>query len=55
MVSPLMINNIKYGTYIVWACTNFAFIPLVYFFSKNLPRIAAPLTGPTNIRQFPRH
>jgi hypothetical protein len=36
MVSPLMINNIKYGTYIVWACTNFAFIPIVYFFSMHL-------------------
>ncbi|KAI0479387.1 general substrate transporter [Xylariaceae sp. FL0804] len=32
MVSPVMIEKIKYGTYIVWAITNFSFIPIVYFF-----------------------
>ncbi|KAI0015254.1 general substrate transporter [Xylariomycetidae sp. FL0641] len=32
MVSPVMISNIKYGTYIVWAITNFCFLPIVYFF-----------------------
>lgn len=31
MVSPLMIKNIKYGTYIVWTATNAAMVPLYYF------------------------
>lgn len=36
MVSPVMINNIGYGTYIVWTVTNLCFIPLIYFLSKLL-------------------
>ncbi|AEO63159.1 uncharacterized protein THITE_2038523 [Thermothielavioides terrestris NRRL 8126] len=31
MISPVLIENIKYGTYILWAGTNFAFIPMIYF------------------------
>ncbi|RDW62489.1 hypothetical protein BP5796_10791 [Coleophoma crateriformis] len=31
MISPVLISNIKYGTYILWACTNAAFIPMIYF------------------------
>ncbi|CAJ2511448.1 Uu.00g070730.m01.CDS01 [Anthostomella pinea] len=31
MVSPLMISNLKYGTYIVWTATNACFLPIVYF------------------------
>ncbi|KAI1339974.1 general substrate transporter [Xylariaceae sp. FL0016] len=38
MVSPVMISNIKYGTYIVWAITNFCFIPIVYFFIPETAR-----------------
>ncbi|PSR79063.1 general substrate transporter [Coniella lustricola] len=31
MVSPVMISNIGYGTYIVWTVTNLCFIPLIHF------------------------
>lgn len=31
MISPVLISNIKYGTYILWSATNFAFIPMIYF------------------------
>ncbi|GAA5995732.1 sugar porter family MFS transporter [Rhodotorula paludigena] len=32
MITPVAIDTIGYQIYIVWACTNFAFIFLVYFF-----------------------
>ncbi|CAK7197847.1 hypothetical protein SEUCBS139899_000497 [Sporothrix eucalyptigena] len=31
MISPVLIERIKFGTYILWAGTNFAFIPMIYF------------------------
>jgi hypothetical protein len=31
MISPVLIANIKYGTYILWAGTNLAFIPMIYY------------------------
>ena len=31
MISPVLIANIKYGTYILWASTNLAFIPIIYY------------------------
>jgi hypothetical protein len=34
MISPVLISRIKYGTYILWACTNLCFVPMIYFFSK---------------------
>lgn len=37
MISPVLINNIQWGTYVLWTCTNFSFIPLIYFLSKRLP------------------
>lgn len=36
MISPVLINNIKYGTYILWCGTNFVFIPMIYYLSKSL-------------------
>ncbi|KAJ9133457.1 General substrate transporter [Pleurostoma richardsiae] len=30
MVSPIMMSNIGYGTYILWSATNFFFIPMIY-------------------------
>lgn len=34
MISPVLISRIQYVTYILWACTNLSFIPVIYFFSK---------------------
>ncbi|KAF2767627.1 general substrate transporter [Teratosphaeria nubilosa] len=31
MISPVLISHIKYGTYILWTCTNLLFIPMIYF------------------------
>ncbi len=31
MVTPTLINNIKWKAYLVFMITNFAFVPLVYF------------------------
>ncbi|KAJ5082308.1 sugar transporter [Penicillium argentinense] len=31
MISPVLISRIKYGTYILWACTILCFIPMIYF------------------------
>lgn len=48
MISPVMINNIGYKTYIVWAVTNLCFIPMIYFLSKclvTIPSRAAFLSG----------
>jgi hypothetical protein len=36
MISPVLIDRIKYGTYILWCGTNLVFIPLIYFLSKFL-------------------
>lgn len=35
MISPVLIARIKFGTYILWAGTNFAFIPMIYFLSAS--------------------
>lgn len=40
MISPVLISRIKYGTYILWACTNLCFFPMIYFLGKSLPRIS---------------
>ncbi|EIM81381.1 general substrate transporter [Stereum hirsutum FP-91666 SS1] len=32
MITPTAISSIGYKTYVVWACTNFAFIFITYFF-----------------------
>ncbi|KAI2865699.1 hypothetical protein CBS63078_8346 [Aspergillus niger] len=32
MISPVLISRIQYVTYILWACTNLSFIPVIYFF-----------------------
>lgn len=36
MISPVLIDKIKYGTYILWCGTNLVFIPLIYFLSMSL-------------------
>lgn len=35
MISPVLIENIKFGTYVLWCATNFSFISLIYFFSRS--------------------
>lgn len=32
MVTPVMIDKIKWGTYLVFACLNASFLPVIYFF-----------------------
>lgn len=32
MVTPIMISNIKWGTYLFFACINACFLPVIYFF-----------------------
>jgi hypothetical protein len=32
MITPIMIDNIKWGTYLVFACINAGFFPLIYIF-----------------------
>ncbi|KAH7115921.1 hypothetical protein B0J11DRAFT_113492 [Dendryphion nanum] len=32
MIAPIALHNIGYRTYIIFACTNFAIVPLIYFF-----------------------
>ncbi|KIY64080.1 general substrate transporter [Cylindrobasidium torrendii FP15055 ss-10] len=32
MITPVAIDSIAWKTYIVWACTNAAFVPITYFF-----------------------
>ena len=36
MISPVLISRITYGTYALWASTNFVFVPLIYFLSMSL-------------------
>ena len=31
MITPTIINNLHYKAYLIFMCTNLAFIPLVYF------------------------
>ncbi|KAK4896947.1 hypothetical protein LTR27_005194 [Elasticomyces elasticus] len=31
MITPTLLNNLKWKGYLIFMCTNFAFIPLVYF------------------------
>ncbi|KAF2094760.1 general substrate transporter [Rhizodiscina lignyota] len=31
MITPVIITNLQYKAYIIFVCTNFAFIPLIYF------------------------
>lgn len=37
MISPALISRIGYGTYVLWACTNLCFIPMIYFLGKRPP------------------
>jgi hypothetical protein len=37
MISPVLVQNIQYGTYILWAGLNLSFIPIIYFFSTSPP------------------
>jgi hypothetical protein len=32
MITPVMLANIKWGTYLVFACINAGFFPIIYFF-----------------------
>ncbi|KAL4783496.1 general substrate transporter [Aspergillus varians] len=32
MITPVIINRLKWKAYLIFMCTNFAFVPLVYFF-----------------------
>jgi len=32
MITPTLIGRLAWKTYIIFMCTNFAFVPLVYFF-----------------------
>lgn len=41
MISPVLISNIKWGTYVLWCGTNLSFIPMIYFLSKSLSEINA--------------
>ncbi|KAF2018599.1 putative MFS sugar transporter [Aaosphaeria arxii CBS 175.79] len=39
MITPTTINSLHWKTYLIWMCTNFSFVPLLYFFypeTKNL-------------------
>ena len=38
MISPVLISNIQWGTYVLWCGTNLSFIPMIYFLSKFLLR-----------------
>ncbi|ESK93231.1 mfs sugar [Moniliophthora roreri MCA 2997] len=35
MITSAAIDSIVWKTYIVWACTNFVFIPIIYFFCEQ--------------------
>lgn len=32
MITPVIINRLQWKAYLIFMCTNFAFVPLVYFF-----------------------
>jgi len=32
MITPVLINNLKWKAYLIFMCFNFSFIPVVYFF-----------------------
>lgn len=49
MISPVMINNIGYKTYIVWAVTNLCFIPMIYFLSKYSRGETRPVLLPSRV------
>lgn len=38
MATPVMISNIKWGTYLFFAVVNFCFIPVIYFFYPETKR-----------------
>lgn len=44
MVTPVMINKIKWGTYLVFAVINAGFFPIIYFF------VSLALTIPSDLR-----
>ncbi|OKL58146.1 hypothetical protein UA08_06448 [Talaromyces atroroseus] len=40
MISPVLIDRIKYGTYILWCGTNLCFVPLIYFLIPETSKAA---------------
>lgn len=42
-ITPILITNIKYKSYIVFAVLNFATIPIVYF---TFPEVSLPRVPP---------
>lgn len=32
MITPVIINRLQWKAYLIFMCTNFAFVPLIYFF-----------------------
>jgi len=39
MITPTTIANLQWKTYLIWMCTSFSFVPLIYFCypeTKNL-------------------
>jgi hypothetical protein len=52
MISPVLIERIKWGTYVLWTGTNLVFIPLIYFFSKSHtphPDTRSPVSVPETL------
>lgn len=47
MVTPVAFDTIGYKFYIVWACTNAAFIVLIYVFCKPTPSLPSPTLDPS--------
>jgi len=45
MITPVAIENIAWKTYIVWACTNFVFIFVVYFLCALLFTLLAAISA----------
>ena len=39
MMTPILINNIGWRSYIIFTCTNAAFVPIIYFFYPETSNI----------------
>jgi Sugar (and other) transporter len=39
MISPALVTSIGWKLYIIWTCTNFASIPVIYFFIPEVKNL----------------
>jgi len=40
MITPVLINRLDWKTYLIFMCTNLAFVPIIYFFYPETSNIS---------------